>query len=405
MKILTLNIIFLMLIGCVSSTENRVNRDNYTLATIENPPKINSISDEPYRFFGDSHPDFLKKLSGKQYYEDVFKDPNTPKIQGDQLNILVLSGGGERGAFGAGVINGLYDNNTLPNFTLVTGVSTGALTAPFVFLGEDYIPKIHELMLQLNDKDILDKRSFLWPMYANSLVEGKKFMEFVEQTYSNSLIESIAKEHKKGRRLQIGTTHFDSGRQMIWNIGRIAVSDLPNKEELIRKIIIASASIPGFFPPQYFNVYVNGEVFEEMHVDGGLSHQLFFSSFGLDLGSISSYYGLEKKPNIYIIRNGLLRANFKQVGSGSIDIGLRSIDNLISSETIGDLYRELYISDSSNTNIYLTYIDDDFKYISNEELFFDPVYMNELYKYGYEIARKGNLWKVRKELGKALDSR
>lgn len=403
MKVLTLCMILLMLYGCSSSTSMRVTKDNYTIATIEYPKKRSSIFDEPYRFFGDRSPNFMIALEDKKFIETVVRSPSTPKIQGDQLNILVLSGGGERGAFGAGVINGLYDSGTLPDFTLVTGVSTGALIAPFAFLGNDYIHKIYELMLKLNDEELLDKRNFLWPLYANSLVKGDKFANFIEETYSSSIIEAIANEHRKGRRLQIGTTHFDSGRQMIWNLGRIAASDLPEKEAIIRKILVASASIPGFFPPQYFDVYADGKLFEEMHVDGGLSHQLFFNPFMLDLDSISKAYGLTKKPNIYIIRNGFLGPEFTQVGERSIDIGLRSIDNLISSETIGDLYREAYMANSSNANVYLTFIGENFKQTSNEDYFFDPIYMKELYRYGYEMATEKSVWKVHEDVGKNID--
>ncbi|GAB7220367.1 patatin-like phospholipase family protein [Vibrio comitans] len=377
----------------------RVDEQNYTSATITRSAKENSIFDEPYRFFGDEVPEYLLKVRASGNYKEIIKHHNVPRIIGDSYNVLVLSGGGERGSYGAGVLNGLYDSGKLPDFSLVTGVSTGALTAPFAFIGGEYIHKLKQAMLALNDHDMLDKRSVLWPLYSNSLVEGTKFYQFIEKTYDDELIEAIAREYKKGKRLQIATTHFDSGRQMIWNIGRIAASDLPNKSTIIHKVLMASASIPGFFPPQYFTVYANGKKLEEMHVDGGLSHQLFFSSYGFDMQEISNVYHVKKRPRVYVIRNGYLKNSFHQVDNDILDLSARSIDNLIFSQTRGDLYKEIYLSRMAQTDTYLSYIEDDFKGKPSKELFFDKSYMRKLYDYGYHKAQTGNLWSASLEYG------
>ncbi|CAK2692555.1 Patatin family protein [Vibrio crassostreae] len=384
----------MVLVACSSthSIDKRVTEDNYESASIISTPKTNSIYDEPYRFFGDETPKYLREVRDNPKLSEIVNQDNIPRIVGDQFSVLVLSGGGERGSYGAGIINGLYDTGKLPEFSMVTGVSTGALTAPFVFAGGEYIHELKTAMLALNDQDLLDKRGALWPLYSTSMVEGKKFYQFIEKTYDDELIEAIAREYRKGKRLQIGTTHFDSGRQMVWNIGRIADSDIPNKIEIIHKVLMASSSIPGFFPPQYFTVYANGSEYEEMHVDGGLSHQLFFNSYDFDLKGISELYGITKKPNIYIIRNGYLKNNFEKVEDNVFSLSERSVNNLIFSQTRGDLYKEVYVTNKAQANTYLSYIEEDFDVEPSEDLFFDQEYMNKLYEYGYEKAQNGTLW-------------
>ncbi|WP_119008523.1 patatin-like phospholipase family protein [Vibrio superstes] len=404
MNSLTITLLSVLLVACSSthSIDKRVTESNYESVSIVTPPKIDSIYDEPYRFFGDETPKFLQDVKDNHNINDLVKNENVAHIIGDQYNVLVLSGGGERGSYGAGVLNGLYDNGKLPEFSLVTGVSTGALTAPFAFIGGEYIHKLKDAMLALNDHDMLDKRGFLWPAYSNSMVEGDKFYQFIVETYDDEMIEAIAQEYRKGKRLQIGTTHFDSGRQMVWNIGRIADSDIPNKSEIIHKVLMASSSIPGFFPPQYFTVYSNGKKYEEMHVDGGLSHQLFFNSYGFDLKEISAIYGVTETPNIYVIRNGYLKNNFKQVDDGILSLSERSVDNLIFSQTRGDLYKEAYITRKSNANTYASYIEEDFEYKPSDELFFDQVYMKKLYEYGYQKAKNNQLWSASLENGNLI---
>ncbi|MFA0084746.1 patatin-like phospholipase family protein [Vibrio sp. 10N.261.51.F12] len=396
----------MMACSTTHSIDKRVTEQNYTKVTLTKNVAVSPDAhfEEPYRFFGDEVPPFLAKLKEERALNELVDTPNAPQIVGNEFDVLVLSGGGERGAYGAGIVNGLYDNGNLPEFSLVTGVSTGALTAPFVFAGGEYIHKLKDAMLALND-GLLDKRGLLWPAYSTSMVKGKTFYQFIEDTYDDDLIEAIAREYNKGKRLQIGTTHFDSGRQMIWNVGRIASSDLPNKAELIHKILMASASIPGFFPPQYFTVYDHGKAYEEMHVDGGLSHQLFFNTYGFDLKSASEAYGVSGTPNIYIIRNGFLHNDFKQVENKILAIGARSIDNLIFSQTLGDLYKEIYLSGTANANAYLTNIEKDFDVKTDESKFFDENYMKALYDYGYDKAKSGQLWTATVKAGEKIEKR
>ena len=98
---------------------------------------------------------------------------------------------------------------------------------------------------------------------------------------------AIAAEHRKGRRLFIGTTNLDAGRPVMWNIGAIANSTDPRAPELIHKVLLASASIPGAFPPVLINVEADGKVYDELHVDGGTTTQVFVYPAGIDWKAVT----------------------------------------------------------------------------------------------------------------------
>lgn len=266
----------LVLSACSSkhALENRVTKENYTEVNLQHSEQFKG--EEPYRFWGSEGPEFLLE---NQY------QPTSITVNGERMNILALSGGGANGAFGAGVINGLYDAGKLPEYSIVTGVSAGALIAPFVFTGGADIHKLRDVMLGLDDRQVLGKKNLLNTLFKDAFTNGKSLYELMESTYSEEMIVKIAEQHRLGKRLFIGTTHFDSGKQITWNLGEIAASDLPNKSQLIHQVLAASASIPGVFPPQFINVEYEGEAFEELHVDGGLTFQMFFDLLTLITGN------------------------------------------------------------------------------------------------------------------------
>ncbi|MCL1094681.1 patatin-like phospholipase family protein [Shewanella kaireitica] len=388
-RIIILFIPICLFLGCGSTHTlgKRVTKDNYQLAQVANFDNTDSQV-EPYRFFGDEHNRYLEFLESQAEKNNIIV---TPYLETSSFNILVLSGGGENGAFGTGVLNGLNDQKLLPDFTMVTGVSAGSLIAPFAFIGGDYYHKLKQVMLGLTDKDLLGNVSLLRGVFGNSYSEENRLYKKVQQIYDADLISKVAKQHQKGKRLLIGTTHFDSGRPMIWNLGFIANSNAPNKLELIHSILTASASIPVVFEPRFIEVQHAGETFEEMHVDGGLTNQLFFNSYGFDFNKLGRLLGRTENPNIYIIRNGLLRNKFKQVEDSSTALASRSIDSMTIMQARGDIYRETFINKSMGDFIYLCYIDD-FTYEAVSDDFFDHKYMEALYNYGYSKSKNGNAW-------------
>ncbi|MBQ4891590.1 patatin-like phospholipase family protein [Shewanella sp. MMG014] len=377
-------ILLLMLIAGCSTTHTldlRVPEQGYEQATVDGEAK--SPNAEPLRFWAGEPSTFL--------YSDLTK--STPlTVQGDALNILVLSGGGANGAFGTGIVNGLYEQNKLDQYSIVTGVSAGALIAPFAFLGGDEIPRLKQVMLGVNDKDIIGKRNFLNTLFKDSFSKGDNMIDFIAEVYSQEMIEQIAKQHQAGRRLFIGTTQFDSGRLSIWNIGEIANSDMDNKVKFIQQLIAASSSIPGVFPPQFIKVDYQGEEYEELHVDGGLSAQMFFEPVSTDYEKVSKILGLEKQPYIHVIRNGMFHMPYEATPDKGMALLTRSIKSLTVLQSRGDLYKMLYDSERQQIDLSFTYISNDFDAPKGTKDMFDAEYMQALYNYGYNKAVNDQVW-------------
>ena len=186
------------------------------------------------------------------------------------VNILAISGGGGDGAFGAGLLCGWTAAGTRPSFKLVTGVSTGALTAPFAFLGPAYDEKLKQVYTTITTKDIFRLRSLLAILLRpDAIVLNDPLAKLTAEVVDEKMLKDVATEHLKGRRLFISTTALDAQRPVVWNMGAIAASGHPNALGLFRDIMIASAAVPVAFPPIYIKVEAYGQRFDEMHVDGG----------------------------------------------------------------------------------------------------------------------------------------
>ncbi len=377
---LTVALSFLV-VACSSphTLDVRVNKDNYKDVIVEDASSV----EEPLRIWASEAPDFL-------YSAD---DQTTPiTVSGDQLNILALSGGGANGAFGAGILIGLEESGQLKDYSIVTGISAGALMAPFVFIGGDAFSKMKEVMLNINDKSVLGKKNFLNTVFKDAFTDGEHLYQFIAEAFPEPMIEQIATQHRSGKRLFIGTTHFDSGELVIWNVGAIANSDMPNKSELIYKVLAASASIPGVFPPQFINVEHEGVIFEELHVDGGLATQVFFNPSNFDYQQISDSLGLETSPQLDIIRNGSLKAPYHSLRDKGLDLVAKSVSSLTLAQTRGDLYRMKYICEINNIDMQFTYMEQDFSYAKRTKDMFDEHYLLTIYKYGYHKATRGKPW-------------
>ncbi|NAZ51888.1 patatin family protein [Vibrio toranzoniae] len=371
----------LLVVACSSphTLDVRVNKDNYKEVTVEDASSVA----EPLRIWASESPDFL--------YSPV--DQTTPiTVSGDQLNILALSGGGANGAFGAGILIGLEESGQLKDYSIVTGISAGALMAPFVFIGGDAFSRMKDVMLNINDKSVLGKKNFLNTVFKDAFTDGENLYQFIAEAFPEPMIEQIAAQHRSGKRLFIGTTHFDSGELVIWNIGAIANSDMPDKSELIYKVLAASASIPGVFPPQFIDVEHEGEIFEELHVDGGLATQVFFNPSNFDYQQISDALGLETPPQLDVIRNGALKAPYHSLRDKGLDLVAKSVSSLTLAQTRGDLYRMKYISEINNIDMQFTYIERDFGYAKRTKDMFDEHYLLTIYEYGYYKATHGKPW-------------
>ncbi|EIA1625424.1 patatin-like phospholipase family protein [Vibrio parahaemolyticus] len=370
----------LLIAACNSShtLDVRVSENNYKAVML-----AGVSTEEPLRFWASEKPNFL-------YSE---KDNSTPlAVASEEFNMLALSGGGVNGAYGAGVLMGLAQTGQLKDYSVVTGISAGALIAPFVFVGGDALPKMKSVMLNLDDAAVLGKKKILNTVIKDAFTDGENFYDLIEDAYPNSMIEQIAEQHRNGKRLFIGTTHFDSGELMIWNVGAIANSELPTKVSLIHQVLAASSSIPGLFPPQFINVEYEGQRYEELHVDGGLAAQVFFNPSNFNYQFVAQALGVKRKPQLDVIRNGLLKAPYKSVHDEGIALLSKSVSSLTLAQARGDLYRMKYISEANNIDMKVTYIDKDFSNAKQSKDMFDKNYLLTIYDYGYKKASEGQLW-------------
>jgi predicted patatin/cPLA2 family phospholipase len=329
----------------------------------------------------DARIELMRRQFGADSDINIFDRPAT---------YLALSGGGANGAFGAGFLKGWSESGTRPEMVIVAGISTGALMAPYAFLGSSYDDELERFYTGMATNDLVAKRSLVRGLFSDALYDTRRLKEVLRWEIDEQMILEIAREYRRGRRLLIGTTNLDSQRPVIWNIGAIAQIGTSEANQLIRDIILASASIPGVFPPVRIKVKVGDQVYDEIHVDGGVSTQVFIYPSQIDLQRAARDVGLTGEQTIYVIRNGYLNAHWSEVDLGLGSILISSLDTIIRTQGLGDLYRIYLGAVRDEAGFKLAYIPDDFDAKSNE--LFDPEYMKALFEFGYEQARNGYDW-------------
>jgi hypothetical protein len=348
---------------------------------------------EDVRYFADADIDELSKDAVDAFYREVAylksigrKGPLPPAIY------LALSGGGDNGAFGAGLLNGWTAHGDRPEFKVVTGVSTGALIAPFAFLGPAYDETIKRFYTTSSPKDILKKRSIFAAFNNDSMENNAPLHKTLAEAVTQEVLDAVAREYEeKGRLLLIATADLDAERSVLWNMGKIAASKDPKALELFRTVMIASTSIPGVFPPVMLDVEADGKPYQEMHVDGGTMAQVFVYPPVLDIKKLSERHHVERERTAYIIRNGFLVPKWKDVERQTLKIASRAVGSLVDTQGVGDLY-EIYVETQRDGVGYnLAYIPDNFDAPHPEE--FDTDYMRALFDTGYDLAVNGYPWK------------
>lgn len=356
------------------------------------PPELTNNATIPgipeARFWGDEWPKFSQEIFST-YTEEDFRQ-NFPGIYNKAHNYLAISGGGANGAFGAGLLAGWTESGTRPEFTMVTGISTGALSAPFAFLGSGFDDILKEVYTSTSTNQIARRRNLATAAFHESVADTSPLRKLIQRYIDNAVVKAIAREHRKGRRLFIGTSNLDAGRSVIWNLGAIAASDSPSKMDLIHDVLQASSAIPVMFPPVVINVDVNGNSYDEMHVDGGTGSQVFVYPAAVDWKTITEKLKVHGTPGVYVIRNSFLDPDYTGVKRSIVPIGSRTINSLIRTQGIGDLYQIYTLCRRDNNAFNLAYILSDFTEEPNEE--FDPDYMNKLYDYGFRMAKSGFPW-------------
>ena len=305
-------------------------------------------------------------------------------------SFLSISGGGDNGAYGAGFLNGWTKAGTRPQFKFVTGVSTGALIAPFAFLGSDYDYVLKAIYTGVSPKDIAVGRHFYSVFLDDAMADTTPLRNLLKHQVTQELLDAIAREYQKGRLLLVGTTNLDARRPVLWNITKIAASHRPEALELVREILRASAAIPGEFPPIMIPVEAGGQIYEEMHVDGSATMQMFVYWTGVQLGQLAREHGAQRERKIYIIRNARLDPEWAEVERRTLPITFRAISTLIQYQGLGDLFRIYWVSQRDGTDFNLAYIPETFKTLHKQ--LFDTGYMRSLYDVGFGQAEAGYIW-------------
>jgi len=355
------------------------------------------VADLPgIRSWGDASSDSLEQSAIESIEQELAA--NHGQLE-PEAHFLALSGGGGDGAFGAGILCGWTEAGTRPRFKLVTGISTGALIAPFAFLGPEYDAKLKQAYTTISDQDVYTVPSLLKLLINLGRLEAvgstKPLAHLLEQLIDDAMIQEIAAEHLKGRRLLVGTTQLDAQRQVIWNLGALAASRHPDAPKLFREVLRASASIPVAFTPVYLKVQAGGREYDEMHVDGGVRAEVMLYETALNLFTTrKKIMRLAKLPDrprkIYIIRNAQVAPEYKSIKPHIADIGTRAITSLTKYQGVGDLYRIYVLAQRDGIDYNLAYIPVDFHPQRASE--FDTKYMNEEFALAYNLARAGYNW-------------
>jgi predicted acylesterase/phospholipase RssA len=317
---------------------------------------------------------------------------------------LVLSGGGENGAFGAGVLCGWTAAGNRPTFKLVTGISTGALLAPFAFLGSDYDTQLKEVYTTVTDKDIYTKKSILTAYWRESVYDTKPLADTIAKFIDEKVLAAVAEEYRRGRILLVGTTQLDAQRLVIWDMGAIASSEDPGALELFRKVLLASASMPAVFPPVYIDVTAGGNEYEEMHVDGGTVTEMMLYEEAIKpmtkhVKAVQSFVENKellmslknRQRSLYIIRNDLVTPEWDDVKARLGNIAGRAISTLVKTHGEGDLYRIYVLALRDKIDYNLASIPKEVGADTGEGMF-NLDFMQKLFNLGYEMAKNGYPW-------------
>lgn len=328
-----------------------------------------------------------------QEYEDAFvrrlrrHNGATPPYE-----LLGVSGGGEDGAFGAGLLNGWSQHGDRPVFDLVTGVSTGALTAPFAFLGSAWDDTLRSIYTDTAPHQVLRSRGVLAALTDDALADTEPLFQTISRHLDERMLAAIAEGYREGRLLFVGTANLDAQLPVTWNVGAIAASGHPGALDLLRRILLASAAIPGAFPPVMLDVTVGGRPFQEMHVDGGAFTQVFLYPRRLTELRRQRVGRRDRvvPARAFIIRNGRLDAAWAEVDRRTLSIAGRAIATMIASSGYNDVVRIWNTTERDRVDFNLAFIGPEFDMPYSEP--FEQAYMRAIYDYGFARARRGYDW-------------
>jgi len=350
---------------------------------------INSTNDSSIR---NSLGSILTQKANKYH----LKDGSVP------FDILTLTGGGSRGAFGTGLLLGWSAKGDIPKFDIITGVSTGAVMAPFIFVGGDELKKIEKFYTKSYTKDVF--KSAWYDFFSNgNIMNAKPLKKLFKKNFDKNFLDKIAIEHKKGRRLYIGTTNMDTGQLVVWDMGAIASSNRADKYERFNEIIYASSALPVYLPPQYMKIPINGKDYYQMHVDGGIYSQVFMIGLLINWREILD---LKEDANtnfdvtLYTIGNRKYRQRDRYEPSERAPFDIIEAYVLIEMDLLFDrsLYRLYQSCLQRNIKFKMATIPSKMEPIIVDPTEFKPDEMSELFNIGYSMGQKKINWQTKVSL-------
>ncbi len=314
------------------------------------------------------------------------------RAHGQAPTILAISGGGADGAYGAGVLTGWSERGDRPAFDLVTGVSTGALTAPFAFLGSDWDDELRAAYTGGQTEGLVSWRS-LSTLTAPSLLSPRILSGLVNTHVTPELLRRVAEEHARGRRLLVVTTNLDAEAAVVWDMGQIATQGDANALALFREVLLASASIPGVFPPVLIaTVQRDGTIVREMHVDGGVTVPFLASPGGPVTAALErSGRGNGVAGRVFIIINGQAGRQYA-VTSGRISAILgRAYITSSKAATARELAAAVTFAGANHLDLFITDIPTE---AESSSLDFDQAAMTSLFELGHLRGLEGDAWRA-----------
>jgi Patatin-like phospholipase len=304
------------------------------------------------------------------------------------IDVLALSGGGAEGAFGAGLLVGWTEAGNRPEFSVVSGTSSGALIAPFAFLGVSHDPTLRDLFTSGMAETLL-RVDGLNAIFGSGVFKTEPLKLLVAHYIDEDLLHLVAAQHRRGRRLFIVTTNIDAQRTAVWNMGAIAASDYSERLQLFRNILVASASAPGLFAPAYIEVQAGNTLFQEMHVDGAVTSNVLAVPESVLLQKVA--FTDTAKPKLYIIVNGKITPDFAVIGDGTLSIVARSFYSTVKANTRNTLIATYDFARRNGWQFRLAAIQPDYP-MTSTTFNFDTGYMRGLFNLGFSKGRSGQQW-------------
>jgi hypothetical protein len=366
-----------MVVGCATTSRNPVPAALTTTAYV---PGYEGVNIRLQFSYADS--DWKHKLA-------EFARGQAPGGGPDKaVTMLIISGGGENGAYGAGVLCGWSESGERPEFDVVTGISTGGLIGPLAFLGRGYDAALRNGYTEVKAENVFDRLSLFAIMrHRTALTDTRPLARMIAAMLGDGELQAIAREHRRGRRLYIATTDLDSQTMVVWDIGAIAASGRTDALELVHRVMLASAAMPVVFPPVLFPVEADGKRYEELHVDGGAIAQMFGGLFML---TRESEPGPAVRERMYLLRNGRLEPKYAPPKMRLGSLANRSMSTTSVSQGQSDVLRAYVTARKAGAEFYLTSIPASFT--EEAKAPFDRQYMQALFAVGYEFGRHNGPW-------------